>query len=94
MKPLRDEVVIKQQSRENKTEAGIILTTDVAIKENVGEVVAMGSKAEELNIGDKVLFGPGFVVQEIDKIEYIIMRQQNILLVLDKEKNKEVRKKR
>ncbi len=48
MKPLRDEVVIKQQSRENKTEAGIILTTDVAIKENVGEVVAFGSKAEEL----------------------------------------------
>ena len=84
-KPLRDEVVIKQQSRENKTEAGIILTTDVAIKENVGEVVAMGSKAEELKIGDKVLFGPGFVVQEIDKEEYLIMRQQNILLVLDNE---------
>jgi len=40
------------------------------------------------------LFGPGFVVQEIDKIEYIIMRQQNILLVLDKEENKEIRKKR
>jgi co-chaperonin GroES (HSP10) len=52
MKPLRDEVVIKQQSRENKTEAGIILTTDVAIKENVGEVVALGSKAEELEIQD------------------------------------------
>lgn len=83
MKPLRDEVVVKQQSKENKTEAGIILTTDVAIKENVGEVVAMGSKAEELNIGDKVLFGPGFVVQEIDKEEYLIMRQQNILLVLE-----------
>ena len=44
MKPLRDEVVIKQQSKENKTEAGIILTTDVAIKENVGEVLALGRK--------------------------------------------------
>lgn len=86
MKPLRDEVVIKQQSKENKTEAGIILTTDVAIKENVGEVIALGSKAEELEIGDKVLFGPGFVVQEVNKEEYLIMRQQNILLVLNNEK--------
>ena len=40
MKPLRDEVVIKQQSKDNKTEAGIILTTDEVIKENVGVVTA------------------------------------------------------
>ena len=85
MKPLRDEVVIKQQSKDNKTEAGIILTTDEVIKENVGVVTAKGKDADEVEIGDKVLFGPGFVVQEIDKQEYLIMSTKNILLVLDNE---------
>jgi len=66
MKPLRDEVVVKQQSKDNKTEAGIILTTDEVIKENVGEVIALGKDADELAIGDKVLF----------------MSQKNILCVL------------
>jgi len=82
MKPLRDEVVVRQQSKDNKTEAGIILTTDEVIKENVGEVIALGKDADELAIGDKVLFGPGFVVQHIDKQEVLFMSQKNILCVL------------
>jgi len=82
MKPLRNEVVIKQQSKDNKTEAGIILTTDEVIKENVGVVTAKGKDADEVEIGDKVLFGPGFVVQDIDKKEVLFMSQDNILCVL------------
>ena len=84
MKPLRDEVVIKQQPKKDRTEAGIILTDDTVIQENVGIVIAKGKKADEVNIDDKVLFGPGFVVQDIEKQEVLFMSQNNILCVLDK----------
>lgn len=83
MKPLRDEIVVKQQGKKNKTDAGIILPDETVIAENIGVVVATGKNAEEVKIDDKVLFGPGFVVQVIEGKEVLFMQEKNILCLLN-----------
>tara|TARA_B100001094_G_scaffold165744_1_gene160420 strand:+ start:805 stop:1053 length:249 start_codon:yes stop_codon:yes gene_type:complete len=82
MKPLRNEIVVKQQAKKNKTDAGIILPDETIIAENVGVVLAIGKAADEVTVDDKVLFGPGYVTQVIDGKEVLFMKEENILCLL------------
>jgi len=82
MKPLRNEIVVKQQAKKNKTDAGIILPDETIIAENVGIVLAIGKTADEVAVDDKVLFGPGYVTQVIDGKEVLFMKEENILCLL------------
>lgn len=82
MKPLRNEIVVKQQAKKNRTDAGIILPDETIIAENVGVVVAVGKDSNEVTIDDRVLFGPGYVTQVIDGKEVLFMKEDNILCLL------------
>lgn len=94
LKPLGDRVVVRAISREEKTASGIIIP-DTATKEKPeqGEVLAVGlgelnEKGEripmEVKVGQKVMFtkyGPNEV--EIDGDEYLIVREKDILAVIE-----------
>ncbi len=93
LKPLGDRVVIKVLQGEEKTESGIVLPEQAKEKPQEGEVIAVGSgktledgsKAEmEVKTGDKVVYSKfaGNEV-EVDGEEYLIMRQDDILAVLE-----------
>ena len=56
IKPLSDNVVIKMTEAEETTVSGIILTGAAKEKPQVAEVVAVGPKAEEVKVGDIVLY--------------------------------------
>ena len=92
IKPLADRVVLKQSKAEEKTKAGIILTSAAQEKPEVYEVLVVGPGGMvdgkevkmEVKAGDKVIMGKytGTTVK-LDGEEYTIVRQSDILAIVD-----------
>ncbi len=94
IRPLGERVVVKALPAEEKTKSGIVLPDTAKEKPQEGEVVAVGSGRLletgqrvpiDLKPGDKILFSKyaGNEVK-IDDIEYLIMREADILGVIEK----------
>jgi chaperonin GroES len=87
VKPLADRVLIKPAPAEQKTASGIIIPDSAKEKPQKGEVVAAGpgTKDEEMQVkvGDLVLYGKYAGTElNIDGIDYLIMRQSDILAII------------
>ena len=93
IRPLGERVVVKPLPGEEITKGGIVLPDTAKEKPQEGEVVAVGSGRFldsgqrvpiDLRAGDKVLFTKysGNEVK-IDNVEYLIMRESDILGVLE-----------
>lgn len=89
LKPLGDRVVVKPVPQEEMTKSGIYLP-ETADKEKKaeGEIVAIGSgeKVVKLNlkVGQKVVYSQyGGSEFKIDKIEYKILAEDDLLAVLE-----------
>ncbi|HBA62392.1 MAG TPA: co-chaperone GroES [Lachnospiraceae bacterium] len=89
--PLGDRVVLKQLEAEETTKSGIVLPGQSKEKPQQAEVVAVGpggmfdGKEVTMNvaIGDQVIFSKYAGTEvEVEKEEYIIVRQSDILAVL------------
>ncbi|HWQ58174.1 MAG TPA: co-chaperone GroES [Clostridia bacterium] len=92
LKPLADRVVLKAVEAEETTRGGIILTGSAKEKPVVSEVVAVGPggniEGKEITMyvkaGDKVIFSKYAGTEvKLDGEEYIIVRQNDILAVVD-----------
>ena len=89
IKPLADRVLILPAPAEEKTTIGGIIIPDTAKEKPLqGEVVAVGNgtKDEEmvLKAGDQVLYGKYSGTEiEHDGVKYLIMRQSDVLAVLN-----------
>lgn len=94
IRPLGDRVVVKPMPSEEKTKSGIVLPDTAKEKPQEGEVVAVGNGRLletgqrvpiDLEPGDKILFSKyaGNEVK-IDDVEYLIMREADILGVVEK----------
>ena len=88
IKPLADRVVIKMLEAEETTKSGIILTS----KAQVAEIVAVGPGGVvdgkevkmEVSVGDKVLTSKYAGTEvKVDGEEYTILRQSDILAIVD-----------
>ncbi|GAY30258.1 10 kDa chaperonin 1 [Bacteroidaceae bacterium] len=89
IKPLADRVLVKPAPAEEKTIGGIIIPDTAKEKPLQGEVLAVGAgtKDEEmvLKAGDSVLYGKYSGTEvELDGEKYLIMRQNDILAVVEK----------
>ena len=94
IRPLGERVVVKPLPSEERTKSGIVLPDTAKEKPQEGEVIAVGSGKIletgqrvpiDLKPGDKILFSKyaGNEVK-IDEIEYLIMREADILGVIEK----------
>lgn len=93
IRPLGDRVVIEPSEAEEKTKGGIILPDTAKEKPQEGKVVAAGKgKTDEsgkiipmeVKVGDKVLYGKYSGTEiTIDEKEYIILREEDILAVVE-----------
>lgn len=92
IKPLVDRVVIKQVEAEETTKSGIILTAAAQEKPSIAEIVAVGPgglvDGKEVKmfvkVGDKVLISKYSGTEvKIDGVEYSIVRQDDILAVVE-----------
>jgi len=94
IRPLHDRVIVKRVEEEAKTKGGIIIPDTAKEKPIEGIVVAVGNGAIQKNgsvrklevkKGDRVLFGKyGGTDIKIDGIEHLIMREEDILAVIEK----------
>src|SRR5262245_45023511 len=94
IRPLQDRVLVKRVAEENKTKGGIIIPDTAKEKPSEGEVVAVGNGSVQkdgklrpvaVKKGDRILFGKysGSDVK-IGGEEHLIMREEDILAVLEK----------
>lgn len=92
IKPLLDRVVLKPTEIEETTKSGFILTSASQEKPQFSEVVAVGpggvvdGKEIEMyvNVGDKVIAGKYSGTEvKIDDVEYTIVRQSDILAIVE-----------
>ena len=92
LRPLADRVIIKSSEVEEPTKSGLILTGSAKEKPQMAEVIAVGpggivdGKEVVMNVavGDKVIYSKyaGNEVK-VDGEEYIIVRQNDILAVVE-----------
>ena len=97
-KPLHDRVVVSRFSEETKTAGGIILPDTAQEKPSEGTIVAVGNgtRGEDGSItpldvkkGDHVLFGKfGGTEIKVDGEELMILRESDILGIIEKPKKK------
>lgn len=87
--PLGDRVVLKQCEVEMTTKSGIVLTSTQQEKPQEAEIIAVGPGTTEVKmevaVGQKVIYAKfaGTTIQDGDT-EYIIVRQNDILAVIEK----------
>jgi chaperonin GroES len=94
IRPLQDRIIVKRIEEEEKTKGGIIIPDSAKEKPMEGEVIAVGSgkvldngtkQVPEVKAGDRVLFGKYSGTEvKIDDIEHLIMREDDILGVIEK----------
>ena len=85
--PLGDRVVLKQLKAEETTKSGIVLPGQSQEKPQQAEVVAVGPGTEDVKMevkkGDMVIYAKYAGTEvKLDKDEYIIVKQQDILAVV------------
>jgi chaperonin GroES len=94
LRPLDDRIVIKQSEAEEKTAGGILLPDTAKEKPQIGKVVATGpgkllddGKRGEMSVkkNDEVIYGKyaGNEI-EIDREKYVIVRESDVLGIVEK----------
>jgi len=92
-RPLHDRVVVKRIESDEKTAGGIIIPDTAKEKPQQGEIVAVGPGGRDetgkltpidVKAGDTVLFGKWSGTEvKIDGVEYLIMKESDIMGVLE-----------
>jgi chaperonin GroES len=92
-RPLHDRVVVKRIDAEEKSAGGIIIPDTAKEKPSQGEVIAVGPGGRDeqgklvpldVQVGNRVLFGKWSGTEvKIDGVEYLIMKESDIMGVLE-----------
>lgn len=92
LKPLADRVVIKSLENEEVVKGGIILPGSAKEKPQMAEVVAVGpggvvdgkEVSMYVNVGDRVICSKYAGTEvKLDDVEYIVVRQNDILAIVE-----------
>jgi len=94
IRPLQDRVLVKRIEEQEKTKGGILIPDTAKEKPMEGEVIAVGNGkvlengskvSPEVKKGDRILFGKYAGTEvKIDGTEHLILREDDILGVLEK----------
>jgi chaperonin GroES len=92
-RPLHDRVVVERIDAEAKSAGGIIIPDTAKEKPQQGKIVGVGPGGRDdqgklipidLKVGDRVLFGKWSGTEvKIEGVEYLIMKESDIMGVLD-----------
>jgi chaperonin GroES len=93
IRPLQDRILVKRLESETTTKGGIIIPDSAKEKPAEGKIVAVGKGRiaddgkvipMDVKVGDKILFSKyGGNEVKIDGEEYLIMRQDDVLGVIE-----------
>ena len=103
-RPLHDRVVIERIDAESKTAGGIIIPDTAKEKPQEGKVIAVGPGGRDesgklipvdVMVGNRILFGKWSGTEvKIDGVEYLIMKESDIMGVLVEAETKNETKKK
>jgi chaperonin GroES len=92
-RPLHDRVVVERIDAEAMTVGGIIIPDTAKEKPQQGKIISVGPGSRDdhgaliqidLEVGDRVLFGKWSGTEvKIEGVEYLIMKESDIMGVLD-----------
>jgi len=93
LRPLSDRILVERVEEDEKTKGGIIIPDTAKEKPAEGKVVSTGNGrmgedgkllAMDVKVGDRVLFSKyGGTEVKIDGADYLIMRQDDVLGVIE-----------
>ncbi|MEA1969136.1 MAG: co-chaperone GroES [Thermodesulfobacteriota bacterium] len=93
LRPLQDRILVERVAENEKTKGGIIIPDTAKEKPAEGKVVASGNGRigedgkvipMDVKVGDSILFSKyGGTDVKIDGIDYLIMRQDDVLGVIE-----------
>lgn len=93
LRPLHDRILVERVEETEKTKGGIIIPDSAKEKPAEGKVIAVGKGrvgddgkliALDIKKGDRILFGKyGGTEVKIDSEEYLIMREDDVLGVIE-----------
>ncbi|WP_300461221.1 co-chaperone GroES [Desulfobacula sp.] len=93
LRPLSDRILVERVEEDAKTKGGIIIPDTAKEKPAEGKIVAMGNGRMgedgkllpmDVKVGDRVLFSKyGGTEVKIDGIDYLILRQDDVLGVIE-----------
>ncbi len=96
LKPLGDRIIVKPVSAEEMTAGGIVLPDSAKEKPQEGDVIAVGPGTQlssgkkvpmDVKVGDRVIYGKYAGTEvKVGAEEYVILRQEDVLAILDSEK--------
>jgi chaperonin GroES len=96
IRPLGDKILVERIEAEEKTKGGIILPDTAKEKPKEGRVVAVGEgrlleNGErvpfQVKVNDRIIFASYAGTEvKIDEKEYLIMSEEDVLAVIEKEK--------
>lgn len=94
IRPLYDRILVRRVEEDEKTKGGIIIPDSAKEKPMEGEVVSAGNGrmteagkviALDVKVGDRILFSKyGGTEVKIDDVDYLIMREEDILGIIEK----------
>jgi chaperonin GroES len=97
VRPLRDRILVKRVEEEEQKVGGIIIPDTAKEKPQQGKIMAVGKgrvsdKGEttplDVKVGDTVLFGKYAGTEiKLDGEEFLIMREEDVLGVIETKKN-------
>ena len=99
-RPLHDRVLVRRLDTEEKTAGGIIIPDTAQEKPQEGQIVAVGSEDGkvtplDLKAGDIVLFGKWSGTEvKVDGEELCIMKESDIMGVIEKKSKSKSKKKK
>jgi chaperonin GroES len=93
LRPLSDRILVERVEEDSKTKGGIIIPDTAKEKPAEGKIVATGNGRMgedgkllpmDVKVGDRVLFSKyGGTDVKIDGIDYLILRQDDVLGVIE-----------
>ena len=96
-KPLHDQILIERVEEKESVKGGIVIPDTAKEKPQEGQVVAVGSGKKEkdgkvipldVKVGDRILFGKYSGTEiKIDNENYLILREEEVLGVIESAKH-------
>ena len=90
IKPLQDRVLVERIEKEEMTAGGIIIPDTAKEKPAEGKVIEL-----DVKVGDHILFAKYAGTEvKVDGVEYLLMREEEILGVIEAKDHKDSKKKK
>lgn len=84
LKVLGERVLVKRDDPNTVTAGGLYIPAQAQGKTDRGEVLDVGSRVENVQVQDKVMFSKSSGIEcELDGEKYLLLREEDVIGILD-----------